>query len=49
MKICILSRSPRAYSTRRLKEAATSRGYQARAVSRSGRALRPTELPPMRR
>ena len=29
MRICILSRGPRLYSTRRLKEAATSRGHDA--------------------
>jgi ribosomal protein S6--L-glutamate ligase len=32
MKLCILSRSPRAYSTRRLREAAASRGHKVRVL-----------------
>jgi ribosomal protein S6--L-glutamate ligase len=32
MKLCILSRSPRAYSTRRLREAAASRGHRVRVL-----------------
>jgi len=32
MKLCILSRSPRAYSTRRLREAAASRGHMVRVL-----------------
>ena len=32
MKIAILSRSPRCYSTRRLREAATARGHQAKVL-----------------
>jgi len=33
MKLAILSRIPRAYSTRRLKEAALDRGYQAKVLN----------------
>ena len=33
MKIAILSRSPNAYSTRRLREAATSRGHDAKVLN----------------
>jgi ribosomal protein S6--L-glutamate ligase len=33
MKIAILSRGPRLYSTRRLKQAATARGHQARVLN----------------
>lgn len=33
MKIAILSRGPRLYSTRRLKEAATARGHKARVLN----------------
>ena len=32
MKLAILSRSPNAYSTRRLKEAATQRGHDAKVL-----------------
>ena len=32
MKIAILSRNPRLYSTRRLVEAATQRGHEARVI-----------------
>jgi len=32
MRLCILSRSPRAYSTRRLREAAASRGHKVRVL-----------------
>lgn len=33
MKIAILSRSPKSYSTRRLKEAATARGHECKALN----------------
>ena len=33
MKLAILSRSPRCYSTRRLREAATSRGHKAKVLN----------------
>ncbi len=36
MKIAILSRSPRAYSTRRLKEAASSRGHECKILNTLG-------------